>query len=158
VFPSNRPAFVPYVRECEKGHGLPAHPHYLLVLFNEPYSRRFHHGRVPLSILLPKADTGCRDFLCESMLGSGLELSGSCAATMKVKRWAILLMFAGLALYGVQALVWRSGSRGRTETDVENRTGQHRVTEVPVIAGTALFLLAGAILMIRDMRMALSGT
>lgn len=67
---------------------------------------------------------------------------------MKVKPLAIILMFAGLALYGAQALVWRSGSRGRTETDVENRTGHHRVTEVPVIAGTTLLLLAGAILLV----------
>jgi hypothetical protein len=68
--------------------------------------------------------------------------------TMKAKSLAIVLMFVGLALYGVQALVWRSGSRGRTETDVENRTGRHRVTEAPVIAGTELLLLAGAMLMI----------
>jgi hypothetical protein len=67
---------------------------------------------------------------------------------MKVRPWAIVLIFAGLALYGVQALVWRSNARGRTETDVENRTGRHRATEVPVIAGTALLLLAGAILVI----------
>jgi hypothetical protein len=67
---------------------------------------------------------------------------------MKVNPWAIVLMLTGLALYGVQALVWRSGTRGRTETDVENRTGRHRVTEAPVIAGTALLLLAGAILVI----------
>ena len=66
---------------------------------------------------------------------------------MKVA-WAVVLMFAGLALYGAQAPVWRAGSRGRTETDVENRTGHHRVTEVPVIAGTTLLLLAGAILVI----------
>jgi hypothetical protein len=67
---------------------------------------------------------------------------------MKVKSWAIVLMFAGLALYGVQALVWWSGSRARTETDVENRTGHHRVTEAPVIAGTVLLLVAGAVLVI----------
>jgi hypothetical protein len=55
-------------------------------------------------------------------------------------------MIVGLALYGVQALVWRSGTRGRTETDVENRTVKHRVTEAPTIAGTALLLLPGGIL------------
>jgi hypothetical protein len=65
---------------------------------------------------------------------------------MKVKHWAIVLMCVGLALYAVQALVWRSGSNGRTETDVENQTGHHKVTEVPVVAGTALLVLAGAIL------------
>ena len=67
---------------------------------------------------------------------------------MKVKSLAIILMFAGLALYGAQALVWRSGSQGRTETDVENRTGHHRVTEVPVIAGTTLLLLAVPMLVV----------
>jgi hypothetical protein len=67
---------------------------------------------------------------------------------MKVKPLAIVLMVAGFALYGVQALVWRSGSRGRTETDIENRTGHHRVTEMPVIAGTTLLLVAGIILAI----------
>jgi hypothetical protein len=91
---------------------------------------------------------GCWDVLCESMLAFGLESRGSCGATMNVKTWAIILMFAGLALYGMQALVWRSGSRGRTETDVENRTGHHRVTEAPGIAGSALLLLAGVILVI----------
>jgi hypothetical protein len=91
---------------------------------------------------------GCRLFLCRSMLGSGLEFIGSCAANMKVKTWAIVLMFAGLALYGVQALVWRPGSRGQNETDVENRAGHHPLTEAPVIAGTTLLLLAGAILVI----------
>jgi hypothetical protein len=82
------------------------------------------------------------------MLEHELEFIGSGVANMKVKNWAIVLMFAGLALYGVQALVWRSGSRGRTETDVENRAGHRPVTEAPVIAGTALLLLAGTILVI----------
>jgi hypothetical protein len=68
--------------------------------------------------------------------------------SMKVKPTAIILMLAGLALYGAQALVWHSGSNGRTETDVENRTGHHRVTEAPVIAGTSLLLLAGVILVL----------
>lgn len=79
---------------------------------------------------------------------SGFSVRVDAWITMNVKTWAIVLMFAGLALYGVQALVWRSGSRGRTETDVENRTGHHRVTEAPVIAGTALLLFAGLILVI----------
>lgn len=79
---------------------------------------------------------------------SGFSVRVDAWITMNVKTWAIVLMFAGLALYGVQALVWRSGSRGRTETDVENRTGHHRVTEAPVIAGTALLLFAGLMLVI----------
>ncbi len=65
---------------------------------------------------------------------------------MKVETWAIILMFVGLALFGVQALVWRSGTRG-TQTDTENRAG-HPVTEAPVLAGTVLLLLAGTILVI----------
>jgi hypothetical protein len=104
---------------------------------------------VPFSIRLTTAEMGCRVLLCGPML---CVLAGvprlMCGGTMKVKYWAIVLMLAGLTLYGVQALVWRSGSRGRTETDVENRTGHHRATESPVIAGTALLLLAGAILVI----------
>ena len=69
---------------------------------------------------------------------------------MKVKHWALVLMFAGLALYGVQALVWRAGTQGRTETDVENRTGHHpdAAVDMPVIAGTVLLILAGTILSI----------
>ena len=67
---------------------------------------------------------------------------------MKVKRWALILTFAGLALYGVQVLVWQEGAHGRTETDVENRTGHHPdpVIDVPILAGTALLILAGTIL------------
>jgi len=69
---------------------------------------------------------------------------------MKVKHLALILMFAGLGLYGVQALVWRAGARGRTETDVENRTGHHPnvMIDVPALAGTALLILAGTILSI----------
>jgi hypothetical protein len=67
---------------------------------------------------------------------------------MKLTTWALILMFAGLGLYGTQALVWRSNARGRTETDVENRTGHHPATEAPVLAGTALLVLAGTILCI----------
>ncbi len=67
---------------------------------------------------------------------------------MKLNRLALVLMFAGLTGYGAQALIYRSNARGRTETDVENRTGHHRPTEVPILAGTALLVLAGAILCI----------
>jgi hypothetical protein len=54
----------------------------------------------------------------------------------------------GMTLFAVQALVWRSGSRGRSETDVENRTGHHRITEAPVIVGAVLLLSAGVILVV----------
>jgi heme/copper-type cytochrome/quinol oxidase subunit 2 len=67
---------------------------------------------------------------------------------MKLTRWALVLMIAGLVLFGVQAMIWRSTANGRTETDVENRTGHRRPTEVPILAGTALLLIAGTILCI----------
>lgn len=68
--------------------------------------------------------------------------------TVKVRHLALILVFGGLALYGVQAFVWNAGARGRTETEVENRTGHHPtvMVDVPVLAGTALLLLAGTIL------------
>jgi len=69
---------------------------------------------------------------------------------MKTKRLALILMFAGVALYGVQALVWRASAKGRTETAVENRTGHHPdpAIDLPALAGTALLILAGTIISI----------
>jgi hypothetical protein len=67
---------------------------------------------------------------------------------VRVTPLALILMFIGCGLYGVQALVWRSSSRGRTETDVENHTGHRRPTEAPILAGTALLVIAGVILCI----------
>lgn len=68
---------------------------------------------------------------------------------MKLTTIVLIMTFVGVALFGVQALVWRNGARGRTETDIQNRTGRrYPVTEVPVLAGSALLLLAGTILCI----------
>lgn len=61
---------------------------------------------------------------------------------------AILLMFVGLILFGVQALVWQRTSHTPTETNRINSTN-HRPTEIPVIAGTCLLLAAGTILAIK---------
>jgi hypothetical protein len=80
--------------------------------------------------------------------GEFLSIGETWWENMKRTGLALILMFAGLALYGAQALIWRAGARGRTETDVENRAGHHPVTEVPVLAGTVLLLLAGTILSI----------
>jgi hypothetical protein len=69
--------------------------------------------------------------------------------TMKVIRLAIVMTFLGVGLYGVQTFIWQSNARGRTETDIENRTGHNPPTDVPILAGTALLVLAGTILCMR---------
>jgi hypothetical protein len=75
-------------------------------------------------------------------------MSSAQVLTMKVIRLAIVMTIVGVGLYGVQTFVWQSNARGRTETDVENRTGRNPPTEAPILAGTALLVLAGTILCI----------
>ena len=62
------------------------------------------------------------------------------------KRRAMLLIVLGLALFALQAGVWRqSVARDHPETAKQNSESQHPPTEMPGLAGVCLLLAAGAI-------------